>query len=167
MLYRHFYRWSSSDALLKLYLSQIRPHLEYAVQVWNPYLLKDIKKLETVQKFALRMCVKRWSSSYEELLSESDIPRLVDRRRFLCLMYFYKAINGHITTIDNNIIVTHHCSYNTRSSSQTTSHQPFAHSNMYRNSFFPSTISLWNVLPDSVTGTHSVLLFKRALLNHL
>ena len=33
--------------------------------------------------------------------------------------------------------------------------------------FFPSTISLWNALPDSVTGTHSVLLFKRALLNRL
>ena len=33
MLYRNFYRWSSSDALLKLYLSLIHPHLEYAVQV--------------------------------------------------------------------------------------------------------------------------------------
>ena len=137
------------------------------MQVWNPYLLKDIQKLETVQKFALRMYLKRWSSSYGELLSESDIPRFVDRRRLLCLMYhdFYKAINGHITTPDN-IIVTCHCSYNTRSSSQTTYHQPFDHSNMFRNSFFPSTISLWNTLPDSVTGTHSVLLLKRALLNH-
>ena len=33
MLYRRFYQWSSSEALLKLYLSLIRPHLEYAVQV--------------------------------------------------------------------------------------------------------------------------------------
>ena len=66
MLYRNFYRWSRSDALFKLYLSLIRPHLEFAVQVWNPYLIKDIQKLEfqTVQKFALRMCLKRWSSSY-------------------------------------------------------------------------------------------------------
>ena len=39
---------------------------------------------------------------------------------------------------------------------------------MYRNYyFFQSTISLWNTLPDSVTGTHSVLLFKRALLSYL
>ena len=60
LLYRNFYRWSSSDALLKLYLSLIRPHFEYAVQVWNPYLIKDIQKLETVQKFALRMCLKRY-----------------------------------------------------------------------------------------------------------
>ena len=60
MLYRNFYRWSRSDALLKLYLSLIRPHLENAVQVWNPYLIKDIQKLETVQKFALRMCLKRY-----------------------------------------------------------------------------------------------------------
>ena len=32
MLYRRFSQWSSPDALLKLYLSLIRPHLKYAVQ---------------------------------------------------------------------------------------------------------------------------------------
>ena len=31
-----------------LYVSLIRPHLEYAVPVWNPYLRKDVKKLETL-----------------------------------------------------------------------------------------------------------------------
>ena len=47
-LYRRFYQWSSPDALLKLYLSLIRPHLEYAVQVWNPYLAKkDVHKPES------------------------------------------------------------------------------------------------------------------------
>ena len=49
MLYRRFYKWSSSNALLQLYLSLIRPHLEYATQVWSPHQLKDIQKLEAVQ----------------------------------------------------------------------------------------------------------------------
>ena len=56
MLYRNFYQWSSPDSLPKLYLTLIRPHLEYAVQVWNPYLAKDIHMLEAVQRLALRMC---------------------------------------------------------------------------------------------------------------
>ena len=56
MLYRNFYQWSSPDSLLKLYLSLIHSHLEYAEQVWNPYLVKDIQKLE---KIALRMCLKQ------------------------------------------------------------------------------------------------------------
>ena len=29
----------------------IRPHLEYAVQVWNPILIGDIERLEKVQMF--------------------------------------------------------------------------------------------------------------------
>ena len=65
MLYRRFYKWSSSRALLQLYLSFIRPHLEYAVhaQVWSPYLHKDMQKLELVQKFALKVCLKKWNCS--------------------------------------------------------------------------------------------------------
>ena len=59
MLYRQFYRWSNLDALAKMYVSIIRPHLEYAAPVWNPELTKDIRKLENVQKFALRVCTKQ------------------------------------------------------------------------------------------------------------
>ena len=164
LLYRQFYQWSSPDALLKLYLGLVRPNLEYAVQVWNPHLAKDIKKLESVQNFALRMCMKRWDSSYEDLLDASNLTRLSTRRKFLCLMYFYKAVNGLIITPDN-LISTRHCNYYTRSSSHTTYYQPLAHSNLYHNSFFPSTISLWNSLPYTVTSTSSTLSFKRSLLS--
>jgi len=37
------------------YLTLMRPHTEYASQVWNPYLQKDIDRtrFEGMQKFAL------------------------------------------------------------------------------------------------------------------
>ena len=44
-LYRHFYSNANTSSLLKLYISLIRPHLEYACQVWHPHLLTDINKL--------------------------------------------------------------------------------------------------------------------------
>ena len=57
-----------SSTLLKLYTALVRPHLEYAAQVWNPHLEKDIQNLEKVQKFALRICAKDYHASYEDLL---------------------------------------------------------------------------------------------------
>ena len=33
-----------------LYVSPVRPHLEYAVQAWNPHLQGDIERIERVQK---------------------------------------------------------------------------------------------------------------------
>ena len=38
LLYRRFYNNASKDTLLQLYLSLVRPHLEYASPVWNPYM---------------------------------------------------------------------------------------------------------------------------------
>ncbi len=59
MLYRHFYSNADTCTLKQLYVSYIRPHLEYACKVWDPHLRKDIEALETVQKFALRVCTKQ------------------------------------------------------------------------------------------------------------
>ena len=58
ILYRQF---SSTDThcstVLKLYIALVRPHLEYAAQVWNPCLSKDILSLERVQQFGLRIII--------------------------------------------------------------------------------------------------------------
>ena len=52
MLYRRFYQYCTTSALKCLYVSLVRPHLEYAVPVWDPHLVKHIELLEKVQKFA-------------------------------------------------------------------------------------------------------------------
>ena len=57
LIYRQYYQYSNTDTLKQLYISSVRPHLEYAA-VWDPHLQKDISKLEKVQTFALRMCTK-------------------------------------------------------------------------------------------------------------
>ena len=38
----------SADVILKLYLSLVRPHLDYAVQFWSPYYRMDINSLESI-----------------------------------------------------------------------------------------------------------------------
>ena len=59
LLYRQFYKWSSPTTLSRLYVSLVRPHLEHAVPAWNLYLAKDINSLESVQRFALKVCLKQ------------------------------------------------------------------------------------------------------------
>ena len=54
MLYRKLYCYTDTPALLKLYLTTVRPQLEYASSVWDPYLKEDIETIERVQKFGLR-----------------------------------------------------------------------------------------------------------------
>ena len=38
LLFRQFYRCADTDIIRKLYITIVRPHLEYASQVWDPYL---------------------------------------------------------------------------------------------------------------------------------
>ena len=84
----------SHRSLLQLYVSLVRPHLEYASPVWNPYLQKNINPLENVQKFALRMCSKRWDQAYSQLLQLFDITKLSERRLYLDLCTKFKIVHG-------------------------------------------------------------------------
>ena len=55
----------------------MRPLLEYAVPVWDPYLVKDIEAIESVQRFATKVCMKAWRGvDCKDRLSmfESDNP---------------------------------------------------------------------------------------------
>ena len=167
MLYRRFYRWATPQALIRLYLCLIRPHLEYAVPVWNPYLIKDIQKLESIQRFALKVCLKSWDGNYSEHLCACKLPCLADRRKMLCLMYLYKAINGYVVSPSHAPIMPRVYNYNTRSNSRNTFILPYAHSNIYFHSFYLSTLSQWNLFPQSVTSSPTPISFKRALKNYL
>ena len=92
ILYHHFYLNADTTSLLQLYLSLVRPILDYACQVWHPHLIKDIQKLESVQKFALRLCTKQWNLDYESLLMICNILTLSARRKFFCLCTMFKII---------------------------------------------------------------------------
>ena len=51
--------------------------------------MKDITKLENVQKFAMKMCPKQWGMDYQDLLELSQVPALQNRRLYLQLCTIY------------------------------------------------------------------------------
>lgn len=69
-----------SNIIKKMYTSLVRPHLEYAVSVWNPYLKKDIDTLERVQRRATRS-IKVFGELNMERLKRLNLTTLSTRRR--------------------------------------------------------------------------------------
>ena len=50
----------------KQYITYVRPHLEFAISAWNPYLKKDIALLEKVQHRATKISPSIKNLSYEK-----------------------------------------------------------------------------------------------------
>ncbi len=84
-----------TPAILRpLYLAIVRPHLDYAVQASFPYLQKDIKLIEQMQRLATRRVMSFRRLSYPERLHELNLPSI--ERHFLraTLITVYKLFHG-------------------------------------------------------------------------
>ena len=138
LLYRCFYRQSNEQMLHQLYLSLVRPHLEYAAPVWSPYLHKNINMLERSSR------AKIWDSSYNELLERLHLPTPAQRRLHLSLCFMYRTIHGLLYFPPNiiNIVPSGTSSHYARSYSL---HQPFTRTDSYLHSSY---------LILCYTGTH-------------
>ena len=77
---RNFRKLDESDFLI-LYKTYIRPHMEYCVQAWSPYLQKDIQILEKIQRAATKIVPHLKTRSYEDRLSQLGLTTLETRRR--------------------------------------------------------------------------------------
>ena len=162
VFYRRFYRNSNSSTLLKLYLSHIRPHLEYCSAVWNLHLKGDIAELEKVQKFALRVCMKSWDTSYDELLAASKLPSLESRRNHTSICHLFKIIN-ELTYYPEAPISQQQFQYNSRSASSNVLTVPKFHTSSHQHSFYPSTITKWSMLPAESRVSSTLSTFKKSL----
>ena len=102
--------------------------------------------IEDVQKFALRVCLKSWSSTYAELLEQSNLPSLQTRRQHVKLCHLFKIIND-ATFFPEAPIQASHPSSPFRSVHSNSLVPLSSHSSQLYHSFFPSTIAAWNSLP--------------------
>ena len=104
------------------------------------------------------MCTRSWSSDYLDLLLLFSIPTLGDRRLYLSLCTMYKIVHK-LVDFPQDVFIPK--STRLRSSSLTlTFVQPFARTNSLKFSFIPHTCSIWNTLPNYITGAESLMAFK-------
>lgn len=94
--------YKNSTSLLQLYKSLVRPKLEYCIQVWRPYLRRDIDLIEKVQKRATKMIIGDAEVGYEDRLKLLKLTSLETRRLRGDLIQVFKILKG-IDNIDCNI----------------------------------------------------------------
>ena len=78
----------------RVYGCFVRPHLEYSVQAWRPWLKKDQKVLEDVQRRSSKLVQGLKRKSYEERLEILKLPPLNFRFDRADLLLAYKMIRG-------------------------------------------------------------------------
>ena len=147
ILYRKFSPHTQPSTMLSLYKAFVRPILEYAAIAWSPYLVGEINHIEKVQKFALRVCLKRWDryATYEELCDAGDLQTLSARRNIARLCHIFKTINGK-TDFSMEQFTTMRCTHNSRNIRESLLQPLNCKTNLYKHSFIPRTIEMWNAL---------------------
>ena len=77
------------------YKMYVRPHLEYCVQSWSPYLARDIDTLEKVQRRATKHLRGLAHLNYESRLEILDLYSLYCRRQRGDMIETYKILKRH------------------------------------------------------------------------
>ena len=80
--------------LRRAYVTYIRPTLEYASNVWNPYAKKSIYKLEGVQRYFTKRIPQLASLPYFERLAFLNLDTLERRRLKTDLVSYFKITKG-------------------------------------------------------------------------
>lgn len=146
---RHKLRNSPPSVKLLCYHSYVRPKLEYAAVVWDPYTKNNIDKLEKIQRKAVRFIFSKFrrTDSPSELMIANNIPKLQLRRQkfrldFLC------SLTKHELAIDPSLYISALTTKHTRHHNPRSLTPYQAHTDTYKFSFFPRTVAEWNSIAE-------------------
>jgi hypothetical protein len=152
-------------SLEKLYLSFIRPLLEYGSVVWDPHNIYLINILENVQIEAMRIISGGTKlTSLRELYKETGLLKLKDRWENHKLIQLFKMQNyltpASLSTLIPNRFQDVH-TYNTRHNNVFP--LPRTRTSLYASYFLPSTLKIWNSLPPEIKDCPSLSILKSRL----
>ena len=158
-------------SLTRFYMTYIRPILEYASIIWDNCTKTQSDLLESINLEAARIITGlRRGTSHAVLYRELGWTSLAERRSNSKLIQLYKILNDDTPTYLSDILFRYNQydpGYERRNRNTDLKHPPPRKAS-FQNSFFISTIDLWNNLNDDIKNIcTSLYSFKTALTKHI
>ena len=154
----------SRQALITIYKSFVRPHLDYGDIIYDKAFNESFHaKLESLQyNAALAITGAIRGSSSEKVYEELGLETLKLRRWYRKLSLLYKVLKNESPSYLFNTIPNSKAQRQTRNSGTIPSF--FAKHDYFKNSFFPSAITGWNKLHSYISNADSFQVFKKRIL---
>jgi hypothetical protein len=160
---RRNFEYLDETTFLLLYKALVRPHIEYANQVWSPILKKQETVIENVQRRATRLLPGFKDLTYEERLKKLNLPTLKYRRYRGDMIEMFK-----ILTCKYDEKVCGFIQLNTNQQHDTRGHKykiekRFSRLNIKKFAFVNRCVEMWNSLPAQVVESATVKAFEARL----
>ena len=166
-------QWRDKITFPKLYMSHVRPVLEYAGTVWCPYLVGDRETLEKVQKRMVNM-IPGMRGSYEDKLRALGMTTLQRRRERGDMIQTWRILTGkdrvdpaNWFSLQGDQVRDGATSTRGHRGYQALLTRPPAKLEVRREFFSNRVVDEYNRLPDRVKMALNMNMFKARLDEHL
>ena len=149
---------------LPLYTTLVRSHLEYGHSTWSPYLIRDINRLEAVQRAATKKVNGLRYIPYTDRLKYLGLPTLAFRRLRGDMIDTYKILHK-IYDPDASVELKRDTA-GRRGNDLKLLVEGGITADIRKYSFRVRIVRHWNGLPNSVVMAPSLNSFKNKLDNH-
>ena len=122
--------------------------------------MKNIRKLEAVQRRATKLIPSFYNMSYSERLHKLNLPSLLYRRTRMDLIMTYKILNN-LVFVDKDYFFT--VNTNSTRSNGLKLYKNLFNTSVRGYSFSQRIINDWNTLPLEIVSAPNVLIFKTKL----
>ena len=136
----------------------VRPILDYSCTAWDPYWKYQIEKLELLNKMAARFITGNYTmecGNTNRNMKALGWTPLENRREKIKLSMLFKIISHSIHVPRDDLVPNPRKPLNFI--------LPYSSVDSHLHSFFPSTIRLWNSIPQHAKSCDSLSSFKAAL----
>ena len=161
---RRTFSYLDKETFRLLFVSIIRPHLEYGAPIWNTHQKKLVKTIENVQRRATKLLPGMKDLSYKDRLKSLKLPTLQYRRYRGDMIEMFKLTHDHYDkdAARGFVEIRSGEAYYLRKHAFAVTNGKWK-TNLKRFSFKCRVSGQWNNLPTHVVNAESLNTFKNRL----